>query len=131
MKSVYLLNGLISTQTGLSLRRCGRGSIPAAGANPVRPRGLSDERNGCDPPVEGSRAVNRRELLIKASASLTAALAGSALAAEPLKELRIGIIAPWSVLGAALIRRLSGRFALTSFGRSGASASFDLASPRP
>jgi nucleoside-diphosphate-sugar epimerase len=44
---------------------------------------------------------------------------------------RIGIIAPRSVLGAALIRRLSGRFALTSFGRSGASASFDLASPRP
>jgi sulfonate transport system substrate-binding protein len=43
--------------------------------------------------------VNRRELLIKASASLTAALAGSALAAEPLKELRIG----YQKIGALLI----------------------------
>jgi sulfonate transport system substrate-binding protein len=43
--------------------------------------------------------VNRRDLLIKASASLTAALAGSAFAAEPLKELRIG----YQKIGALLI----------------------------
>jgi sulfonate transport system substrate-binding protein len=49
--------------------------------------------------VEGSRAVNRRELLIKASASLTAAMAGPVFAAEPLKELRIG----YQKIGALLI----------------------------
>ncbi|HEY1887996.1 MAG TPA: aliphatic sulfonate ABC transporter substrate-binding protein [Roseiarcus sp.] len=43
--------------------------------------------------------MNRREMLIKASASLTAALAGPAFAAEPLKELRIG----YQKIGALLI----------------------------
>jgi sulfonate transport system substrate-binding protein len=43
--------------------------------------------------------VNRRELLIGASASLTAALAGPAISAEPLKELRIG----YQKIGALLI----------------------------
>jgi len=49
--------------------------------------------------VEGSHAVNRRDRLIKASASLTATLAGPAFAAEPLKELRIG----YQKIGALLI----------------------------
>jgi sulfonate transport system substrate-binding protein len=43
--------------------------------------------------------VNRRELLIGASASLTAALANPAISAEPLKELRIG----YQKIGALLI----------------------------
>jgi sulfonate transport system substrate-binding protein len=43
--------------------------------------------------------VNRRDLLIGASASLTAALAGPAISAEPLKELRIG----YQKIGALLI----------------------------
>jgi sulfonate transport system substrate-binding protein len=43
--------------------------------------------------------VNRRELLIGASASLTAALAAPAISAEPLKELRIG----YQKIGALLI----------------------------
>ena len=43
--------------------------------------------------------MNRRDLLIKASASLTAALAGPAFAAEPLKEPRIG----YQKIGALLI----------------------------
>ena len=43
--------------------------------------------------------MNRREMLIKASASLTAALARPAFAAEPLKELRIG----YQKIGALLI----------------------------
>jgi sulfonate transport system substrate-binding protein len=43
--------------------------------------------------------VNRRDFLIVASSSLTAALAGPAIAAEPLKELRIG----YQKIGALLI----------------------------
>ena len=43
--------------------------------------------------------MNRRDRLIKASASLTATLAGPAFAAEPLKELRIG----YQKIGALLI----------------------------
>jgi sulfonate transport system substrate-binding protein len=43
--------------------------------------------------------VNRRDFLIVASSSLTAALAGPAISAEPLKELRIG----YQKIGALLI----------------------------
>jgi sulfonate transport system substrate-binding protein len=43
--------------------------------------------------------MNRRQLLFAASSSLTAALAGPTLAAEPLKELRIG----YQKIGALLI----------------------------
>ncbi|MGC2782683.1 MAG: aliphatic sulfonate ABC transporter substrate-binding protein [Roseiarcus sp.] len=43
--------------------------------------------------------MNRREMLIKASAALSAALAGPAFAAEPIKELRIG----YQKIGALLI----------------------------
>ena len=43
--------------------------------------------------------MNRRELLIAASSSLTAALVGPAISAEPLKELRIG----YQKIGALLI----------------------------
>jgi sulfonate transport system substrate-binding protein len=43
--------------------------------------------------------VNRRDFLIAASSSLTAALAGPAISAEPLKELRIG----YQKIGALLI----------------------------
>jgi sulfonate transport system substrate-binding protein len=43
--------------------------------------------------------VNRRSFLIVASSSLTAALVGPAVAAEPLKELRIG----YQKIGALLI----------------------------
>jgi sulfonate transport system substrate-binding protein len=43
--------------------------------------------------------VNRRDFLIVASSSLTAALAGSAISAEPLKELRIG----YQKIGALLV----------------------------
>jgi sulfonate transport system substrate-binding protein len=43
--------------------------------------------------------VNRRDFLIAASSSLTAAFAGPAIAAEPLKELRIG----YQKIGALLV----------------------------
>ena len=43
--------------------------------------------------------MNRRDLLIGASSSLTAALVGPAISAEPLKELRIG----YQKIGALLI----------------------------
>ena len=43
--------------------------------------------------------MNRRELLIGGSVSLTAALARPAISAEPLKELRIG----YQKIGALLI----------------------------
>jgi len=41
---------------------------------------------------------------------------------------RIGVIAPHSILATALIARLGARFELSTFGRRGASVSFDLAS---
>jgi sulfonate transport system substrate-binding protein len=47
----------------------------------------------------GRTKVNRRDILIGASASLTAAVAGPAFGAEPLKELRIG----YQKIGALLI----------------------------
>jgi sulfonate transport system substrate-binding protein len=47
----------------------------------------------------GRTRVNRRDILIGASASLTAALAGRAISAEPPKELRIG----YQKIGALLI----------------------------
>jgi sulfonate transport system substrate-binding protein len=54
--------------------------------------------------------VNRRDFLIVASSSLTAALAGPAISAEPLKELRIG----YQKIGALLVvkaqRALEQRF---------------------
>src|SRR5690348_8757433 len=49
--------------------------------------------------AEGRYSVNRRELLIGVSASLTAALAAPAISAEPPKELRIG----YQKIGALLI----------------------------
>jgi sulfonate transport system substrate-binding protein len=53
----------------------------------------------CWQPLEGTNVVNRRDLLVGASAALTAALVRPAISAEPLKELRIG----YQKIGALLI----------------------------
>jgi aliphatic sulfonates family ABC transporter substrate-binding protein len=49
--------------------------------------------------LKGTNVVNRRDLLVGASAALTAALVRPAISAEPLKELRIG----YQKIGALLI----------------------------